>query len=295
MGLETVTNIKDLNAANPVSNADTVASMAPHIRNIKTALLADVSDGAILTKGTATATGTADAMIADFSPDIVLSDGVTVFIHPVGQITITNPTFTPDGLASKPIVKGHNQALSLLDIVGFNQIIILQFHAIIDKWVLLNPAGGGLGAVVAGYGRAGTYYSRDSSIAFSNFDVDAVIGSIYESVGPTGSGATNIWTELDAIPLTATAVELIVQNRVDGSATGLTYSSYLAGRQTGNVNAKFLSKVQFINRSNVLETNTNLSCVSIAVDSANRFDLSITTLGTGAVSDIILNLNGFWA
>jgi len=95
--------------------------------------------GGFLLKGTADAAGTADAITADFTPDISLTDGVTVIVRASGANTITNPTFAPDGLTAKTITKDGNTALRSGDIYGADHEMLLRYNSTNDAWELLNP------------------------------------------------------------------------------------------------------------------------------------------------------------
>lgn len=93
----------------------------------------------------ATASGTVDAITANFTPAIAaLSDHLLLIVRAGGANTSTTPTFTPASatIAAKTIVKGHNQALVAGDISGAGFRAELQYDATLDKWVLLNPATG---------------------------------------------------------------------------------------------------------------------------------------------------------
>jgi len=61
-------------------------------------------------------------------------------------------------------------------------------------------------AVVANHIKAGNIQIPDGSVPTGNeLDVEGLITeSAFESVGPTGSGATNVWTDMDVIPANAT-------------------------------------------------------------------------------------------
>lgn len=88
---------------------------------------------------TAVAGGTADAITADFSPDVSLTNGVTVIVRAGSANATTTPTFAPDGLTAKTIVKGNNLALAAGDIAGAGHWLELNFDSVLDKWVLQNP------------------------------------------------------------------------------------------------------------------------------------------------------------
>ncbi len=89
-----------------------------------------------------TATGTADAITADLEELPELTDGVIVSFRAVNANTTTTPTFCPNELEAKTIVKGANKPLVAGDIGGTGYLTLLQYSAIWDEWVLLNPAKG---------------------------------------------------------------------------------------------------------------------------------------------------------
>lgn len=67
------------------------------------------------------------------------------------------------------------------------------------------------------------------------FDVAAVIGTAWESVGPTGSGATNIWTALDTVPTDVDWIEVKITMQIFGTATASTlYSAVTYARKNGS-------------------------------------------------------------
>ena len=88
---------------------------------------------------TAVAGGTADAITADFTPNVALTNGTTVIVRAGAANATTTPTFAPDGLAAKTIVKGNNLALAAGDIAGSGHWLEMNFDTVLDKWVLQNP------------------------------------------------------------------------------------------------------------------------------------------------------------
>lgn len=89
----------------------------------------------------AAAGGGVDAITATFTPTIAaLADQMRLCVIAAGANVTTTPTFAPDGLAAKTIVKGSNQALVAGDIPGANFPMDLEYNAALAKWVLLNPA-----------------------------------------------------------------------------------------------------------------------------------------------------------
>jgi len=88
----------------------------------------------------ASTTAPANAYAATFSPaNKVLSDGLRLYVKaPSGNTSVT-PTFSPDGLPAKTIVKGANIPLHINDILNVGQIMVLQYSSSYDRWILLNP------------------------------------------------------------------------------------------------------------------------------------------------------------
>jgi hypothetical protein len=86
--------------------------------------------------------GTVDAITAVFSPTFTaLVDKMEVIIRAAGANTITTPTFAPDGLVAKTIVKENLAALAASDIIGAGHELHLIYNVTADKWVLFNPKG----------------------------------------------------------------------------------------------------------------------------------------------------------
>lgn len=94
----------------------------------------------------AVAGGTADAITATFTPAIAALPAAPgtlfVLVRAGAANATTTPTFSPNGLTAKTIVKGNNTALTVGDIVGAGHWLYMQYDATLDKWVLLNPATG---------------------------------------------------------------------------------------------------------------------------------------------------------
>lgn len=112
---------------------------------VDTAAPADIADwieAAVRSVGipTAAAGGTADAITADFTPNVALANGTTIIVRAGAANATTTPTFAPDGLAAKTIVKGDNLALVAGDIAGAGHWLEMNFDTTLDKWVLQNPA-----------------------------------------------------------------------------------------------------------------------------------------------------------
>ena len=89
----------------------------------------------------AAAGGTGDAITATLNPPLTsLIDKIRVWITAAAANTTTIPTFSPNGLTAKTIVKWSNTPLLPGDIPGANAIILLEYNSTLDKWVLIDPA-----------------------------------------------------------------------------------------------------------------------------------------------------------
>ena len=106
----------------------------------------------------AVAGGTADAITADFTPDVTLSDRQVVYVVCSGANTITNPTFAPDGLTAHTITERGGQALKVGSIPGALFVAMLEYNSANTRWEFLNPAvtAATLGAALKAGGNAFT-------------------------------------------------------------------------------------------------------------------------------------------
>lgn len=84
--------------------------------------------------------GTGDAITATLTPPLTaLVDKIRLWIWAPAANTTTTPTFAPDGLTPKIIVKGSNSPLMPGDIPGANAVMLVEYNSTLDKWVLVNP------------------------------------------------------------------------------------------------------------------------------------------------------------
>lgn len=156
----------------------------------------------------------------------------------------------------------------------------------------LNPIGSG--SEITGYVKGVTeYLEADTGADLTGFDVDSVIGAAWESVGPTGSGATNIWADMDIIPPGAKWVEFKIRNLADNTGGPNTYQ-YLHGRVTGSsaivANATMIS-FNSLDTSGSSGTTGNMTIAKLPLDSSLRFDLYRNSSGT--TLDCVIYLMGW--
>lgn len=85
--------------------------------------------------------GTADAITATYSPAITaLVDGQICCVRATAANATTTPTFAPNGLTARTIVKTGGVALVAGDIVGDGHELLLRYLLASTRWELLNPA-----------------------------------------------------------------------------------------------------------------------------------------------------------
>lgn len=85
--------------------------------------------------------GTANAITATYSPAVsTLIDGQECYVRATAANSTTTPTFSPNGLTARTIVKNGNVALVAGDISGDGHELHLRYRVSDTKWELLNPA-----------------------------------------------------------------------------------------------------------------------------------------------------------
>jgi len=195
---------------------------------------------------TAVATGTADALLADFGPNIALVDGQTVAVRAASANATTTPTLNADGLGAKTIVKGANSALVAGEIGGAGHWLVLTYDLTLDKWVLSNPLAVAtsvkqiqtISATVAAsaltVGLAATSLDFRSNTLGSGVVNTRAVGAI-SLVVPSGAtlGTTNaVASRLMVLAIdNAGTVELAIVNRAGGndlSETGVISTTALS-------------------------------------------------------------------
>jgi len=231
----------------------------------------DANLGAFLSDSITDATGTVDVITATYSYAPALTDKTTLLLRAAGANTSTTPTFNPNGLGAKTITKLGNQALVAGDIYGAAHVLILQYNSSNDVWELLNPYN--VAPPVTGYNKGSIVYINNDGDG-DNFDASTnVVESTWESVGPTGSGADNIFTAMDIIPSTATAI-ILRPHMASQDATGGQIAAYISARRTGStineVSCKVIGGTQ--NLAAGIAEAVEGGFVIVPLDSSLRFD-----------------------
>lgn len=145
-------------------------------------------------------------------------------------------------------------------------------------------------AAVSGYVSGMRTYLSEAGGETTGFDVDTnVTENTFESVGPTGSSATNIWTAMDSIP--AGARIAIIRAELEASCVSTLLLEVWA-RMTGNSQAagdsNHVSKI-------TIDGATGLATVEefhVPLDSSRRFDITWNQT-SASTQNINIYLAGF--
>jgi hypothetical protein len=140
------------------------------------------------------------------------------------------------------------------------------------------------GSAVSGYVSGTRLYLNVLGGAATVFDVVTnVTESAFESVGPTGSSATNIWTSMDVMPTDAKAVIIkAVATFTTNATTGSSIGVY--GKQTGQADNNRNKLCSFLYEAVASGDNVEIthSGLLIPLDSSRRFDISWVATGDSA-------------
>jgi hypothetical protein len=132
-------------------------------------------------------------------------------------------------------------------------------------------------AAISGHLRAGKTQLPVNITAQSIFEATTALASgAVESVGPTGSGADNIWTALDLLPASATVLKIEVYGFITGSSSSITGGLYMNATWADNADANESQyRVYFVGvqGSAVGEVNATTSYIEIPLNSANAFNM----------------------
>lgn len=141
-----ITDMSTTPGSNSPASSELVSTMDDYLRTLSAFIrqnydsittVSTNTTGAVIPR--AAAGGSVDAITATYSPAVALTNDTTVLLEAAGANTSTTPTFAPNGLTAKTIVKGSGTALVAGDIPGANARVFLTYDSSLDKWVLLNP------------------------------------------------------------------------------------------------------------------------------------------------------------
>lgn len=268
----TKVTLADLVAASGVADADLLLIRQGTTDKSVTPLLLKgyVQDGIASQKGvqagdynTSVAAGTADAITGDYTPNILaLEDGLTLFVRATAANATTTPTFAPDGLAAKTIVKGAGTALQAGDIAGAGHWLALVFNATLDKWVLLNP-----------------FTWPSSSILGTNTNNSAAAGYVGEFVSSTLTSGTPVsltnLTIANVTSITLTAGDWDVDGQVS-YAFGATTSVTRLRQGASSASATMTNGLDMSVQTTAAQVPTNAIDANLPIPKT-RFSLNATT------------------
>ena len=139
------------------------------------------SGSGILFSGTAG--GTSEIITAEFEGLTELTDGLLVSFRATASNTSTNPSFNASDLGALTIVKGADLPLAAGDIGGDGYLVLLQYSATWNKWVLQNPATG-INIVIPSAMPVGAIYVQFSGQS----DPTSLFGGTWENVSASYAG-----------------------------------------------------------------------------------------------------------
>ena len=95
--------------------------------------------------------GTVDVITATYAPVITLVDQLVVAVVSLGANTVTTPSFAPNSLTARTIVKRGGVALVANDLPAALGVYLLEYNLANTRWELLNPAvAGPISAITSG-------------------------------------------------------------------------------------------------------------------------------------------------
>lgn len=130
-----------------------------------------------------TAGGTSEIITAAFEGLTELTDGLLVSFRATAANTSTNPSFNASSLGALTIVKGADLPLAAGDIGGEGYLVLLQYSATWNKWVLQNPATG-INIVIPSAMPVGAIYVQFAGQS----DPTTLFGGTWENVSATYAG-----------------------------------------------------------------------------------------------------------
>lgn len=186
--------------------------------------------------------GTVNAITADYTPDITVSDFALVAFRSTGSNTSTTPTFSPDGATARTIVKKGGQALVSGDIGAVGSIHILQYDSSNTRWELLNPASTPSGGQTLGFEKATGQYYWIFGGSSSNFTVTAGIVYFVPVIIPTTRTVTDLVAKVNT--LSAGNIRMGLYTDSSGVPGTLVYTAGTAS--TGSTGYKYINNSQSV-------------------------------------------------
>ena len=140
---------------------------------------------------------------------------------------------------------------------------------------------------VTGYSQGLLYAPYEANSLGSALDVSGI--STAETIGPAGSGATNIWSAMDNLPTDTTHIDLELFVTVAFSAAG-SYSPYPVN--SGNTAAG--SYWGILSSEGIATLSQQMKMPVYLDSSSNIFKFASDQVNVSAVSTANLKMRGFW-
>lgn len=222
----------------------------------------------------ADAGGTADAITAAYSiPVTALVDGQLCYVRALAANATTTPTFSPNGLTARTIVKNGGQALAAGDIAGDGHELELRYDLSNTRWELMNPK-----SSAAPYTPASS--SGPASLPFAE---DTDNGNNTVTVQAPASLSGNVTATLPSY--TATLVgTLDIKGQADGRLTLTTGVPVTTSDVTGATTVYYTPYI-----GNQIGLYTGSAWVSYTF---SELSLALGTLTSGLPYDVFLDYNG---
>lgn len=256
----------------------------------------------------AAAGGTVDAITATFVPTIpALVNHIEVVVEAGGANATATPTFAPDGLTAKTIVKENDVALVAGDIPGANYRMHLVFDATLDKWVLLNPVNpstllmagpivlpaGSEAAPAIGWINSGLYESTGDQISLTLNGSRRWIWSVNSFEGDDANGPA-MFNEAASATNPTLIPDKVYGTSGLGSAganlpslivSGVEIARVVASGLTLQVAAASPPAVNTLSKENIVKGWIHFNAVTPAIDS----DFNVDTIVDNGVGDFTIN------
>ena len=242
-----------------------------------------VQGGSFVYEGTVG--GTADAITLTLDPTLTAYAAGQVFRFLADSDNTGDVTIDVDGLGAKTVRTQQIRALQAGDI-GTNGIYEVVYDG--TRFIIQNPARSPHSVHV-------NNSTGNPTISDTEFALDGLTVSTYESIGPTAATTDHTWTALDSVPVGVDWIEVSVE--IDTILTGTTIIHQASARETGSsstdVSAQKIAALIFQDAQNAFKRVSNMNRgIKIPVDGTVRFDGFYSNPNSATVS-IDLNLTGY--